>query len=58
MKPLYVIHYSLFKGGCVRSFYKFFEDKKHLDTWLMFKPWIKDNCIIFENINKEEKDGD
>ena len=54
MKPLYVIHYSIFKGGCVRSFYRFFEKKEKLDDWLMFRPWIKDNCIIFKNINMEE----
>ena len=55
MKPLYVIHYSLFKGGSVLNKYEFFETKEELDTFLMFNPWIKDNCIIFENIDKGEQ---
>ena len=53
MKPLYVIHFTLFKGGSALSRYRFFETKKQLDNFLMFKPWIKDNCIIFKNIDSE-----
>lgn len=56
MKPLYVIHYSLFKGGSVLNRYKMFETKKQLDNFLMFTPWIKNNCIIFKNIELEGKD--
>ncbi len=53
MKPLYVIHFTLFKSGSALSRYKFFETKEELDTFLMVTPWIKDNCIIFKNIDKE-----
>lgn len=56
MKPLYVIHYSLFKGGSVLNRYKMFETKKQLDNFLMFTPWIKNNCIIFKNIELEGED--
>lgn len=55
MKPLYVIHYSLFKGGSVLNRYKFFETQKQLDNFLMFTPWIKNNCIIFKNIDLLEE---
>lgn len=57
MKPLYVIHYTLFKGGSALNRYRFFETQKELDNFLMFTPWIKNNCIIFKNVNllKEEK---
>lgn len=55
MKPLYVIHYSLFKGGSVLNRYKFFETQKQLDNFLMYKPWIKNNCIIFKNIQLLEE---
>lgn len=57
MKPLYVIHYTLFKGGSVLNRYKFFETQKQLDNFLMFTPWIKNNCIIFKNVDllKEEE---
>ena len=57
MKPLYVIHYSLFKGGSVLNRYKFFETKERLDSFLKFAPWIKDNCIIFKNVELEGKDN-
>lgn len=53
MKPLYVMHYTLFKGGSVLNRFKFFETKKQLDNFLKFKPWIKENCIIFKNIDDE-----
>lgn len=53
MRPLYVIHFTLFKGGSALSRYKFFETRKQLDIFLKFKPWIKENSIIFENIDKE-----
>lgn len=53
MKPLYVIHYTLFKGGSVLSRFKFFETKKQLDNFLKFKPCIKENCIIFKNIDED-----
>lgn len=57
MKPLYVIHYTLFKGGSALNRYRFFETQKGLDNFLMFTPWIKNNCIIFKNVNllKEEE---
>ena len=48
---MYVIHYTLFKGGSVLNRYKFFETKKELDNFLMFTPWIKENCIIFKNVD-------
>lgn len=51
MKPLYVIHYTLFKGRSALSRFKFFENKKQLDNFLKFNPWIKKNCIIFKNID-------
>ena len=55
MKPLYVIHYTVFpKGNSFKSLYKFFETKEQLDKWLKSKPWIKENCIIFKNIDKGE----
>lgn len=38
MKPLYVMHYTLFKGGSVLSRFKFFETKERLDNFLRFKP--------------------
>lgn len=53
MKPLYVIHFTLFKGGSALNRFKFFETKKQLDNFLRFTPWIKDNCIIFKNIDDE-----
>lgn len=53
MKPLYVIHFTIFKGGSALSRFKFFETKKQLDNFLMFSPWIKENCIIFKNIDDE-----
>lgn len=53
MKPLYVIHFTLFKGGSVLNKYRFFETKKQLDNFLKFNPWIKENSIIFKNIDKE-----
>lgn len=56
MKPLYVAHYTLFgfkyRSG-FKSYYKFFETKEQLDRWLEFKPWIKENCIIFKNIKED-----
>lgn len=55
MKPLYVIHYTLFKGGSVLNRYRFFETQKQLDNFLMFTPWIKNNCIIFKNIDLLEE---
>lgn len=51
MKPLYVIHYSLFKGGSILNRYKFFETKEKLERFLLFHPQIKDNMIIFKNID-------
>lgn len=56
MKPMYVVHYTIFpKGsGTFKSLYKFFENKERLDKWLNFRPWIKDNAIIFKNIDKGE----
>ena len=51
MKPLYVIHYSLFKGGRVLNRYNFFETKEKLERFLLFLPQIKDNMIIFKNID-------
>ena len=51
MRPMYVIHYTLFKGGSVLNRYKFFETKKELDNFLMFTPWIKENCIIVKNVD-------
>ena len=56
MKPLYVIHYSLFKGGSVLNGYKFFETQKQLDNFLMFTPSIKNNYIIFKNIDLLEEE--
>lgn len=53
MKPLYVIHYTLFKSGSALSRYKFFETKKQLDNFLKFNPWIRENNIIFKNIDNE-----
>lgn len=57
MKPMYVVHYTIFpKGsGTFKSLYKFFENKECLDKWLNFRPWIKDNAIIFKNIEKSDK---
>lgn len=55
MKPLYVIHYTLFKGGSALNRYRFFETQKELDNFLMFTPWIKNNCIIFKNIDLLEE---
>ena len=51
MKPLYVVHFTLFKGGSALNRFEFFETKKELDDFLRFNPWIKDNCIIFKNID-------
>ena len=56
MKPLYVIHYSLFKGGSVLNRYKFFETQKELDNFLMFHPWILNNYILFKNVDKEDSE--
>lgn len=53
MKPLYVIHYTLFKNGGAFNRFRFFETKKQLDNFLKFTPWIKDFCIIFKNIDLE-----
>lgn len=56
MKPMYVVHYTIFpkNSGTFKSLYKFFETKEQLDEWLSFNPWIKDNAIIFKNIDKGE----
>lgn len=53
MKPMYVVHYTIFPKnyGTFKSRYKFFESKQQLDNWLNIKPWIKENCIIFKNID-------
>jgi len=51
LKPLYVIHFTLFKGGSALSKYIFFETKKELDDFIFFHPLIGDNCIIFKNID-------
>ena len=56
MKPLYVIHYSLFRGGSVLNRYKFFETQKELDNFLMFHPWILNNYILFKNVDKEDSE--
>lgn len=55
MKPLYVIHFTLFKGGSAITRYKFFENQRQLDVYLMSHPWIKNNCIVFKNIDCEDK---
>lgn len=54
MKPMYVVHYTIFSKNSwnFKSLYKFFETKEQLDKWLSFHPWIKDNAIIFKNIDK------
>lgn len=56
MKPLYVVHYTIFPkySGTFKSLYKFFETEEELDAWLKFRPWIKENAIIFKNIDKGE----
>lgn len=56
MKPMYVVHYTIFPKNSwnFKSLYKFFETKEQLDKWLSFHPWIKDNAIIFKNIDKGE----
>lgn len=53
MIPLYVVHYTIFYNNSLgfKSFYRFFETKEELDKWLSFRSWIKDNCIIFKNID-------
>lgn len=56
MKPLYVIHFSLFKGGSVFSRYRFFETKKDLYKFLFYHPEIVNNCIIFKNLDIKEED--
>ena len=56
MKPLYVIHFSLFKGGSVLSRYRFFETKKDLYKFLFYHPEIVNNCIIFKNFDIKEED--
>ena len=53
MKPLYVIHFTLFIGGSALSRYEFFETKKQLANFLIFRPYIIDHCIIFKKIDKE-----
>ena len=53
MKPLCVIHFTLFKGGSALSRYKFFETREQLDRFLLFNPCIKANGIIFKNIDEE-----
>lgn len=56
MRPMYVIHYTLFRGGSVLNRYRFFETKKKLSNFLMVYPWIRQNCIIFENIDFIDKE--
>lgn len=53
MRPLYVLHYTLFKGGSVLNRFKFFETQKQLDTFLLFHPYIKTNCILFKYVDLE-----
>jgi hypothetical protein len=52
IKPLYVIHFTLFKGGSALNRFMFFETKKQLDNFLMLRPWIKKNCVIFKNVEQ------
>lgn len=55
MKPRYVVHYTVFPrySGTFKSMYRFFETKEQLDKWLGFNPWIRENAIIFENIERK-----
>lgn len=52
MKSKYVIFYTLFSTKYDHGFksqYRFFETKEDLERFIKIKN-IKDNCMIFENI--------